>query len=236
MGKKVEFKVGGDILRGSLFVPKGKGPFPGVVFYHGRGSTRARYLPMAEELSKKGFISLAFDFRGCGESDGIFENQTHGMGVEDARAGLEFLLSQNIDKTRVGIQGTSFGGYVAGMLLNEVDFIKSMVLRVPASYSDVLLNATIKTFQEVGRFSKKENWLNSSSYIGISKFTGDLLVIKSKNDEVVSAEAVDKYFEDAKAARNRKMVLQDAKHSLRDDPKAIEEFYRLTEEWFLKTL
>jgi dienelactone hydrolase len=46
----VEFKVGEDTLHGTLFIPDGKGPFPAVIFFHGSGSTRARYLPMAESL------------------------------------------------------------------------------------------------------------------------------------------------------------------------------------------
>jgi len=236
MERKVEFKVGEETLRGSLFIPEGEGPFPSVIFFHGRGSTRERYLPMAKFLSEKGMITLAFDFRGCGESDGIFENQTHRMGVEDGRAGLKFLLSQNVDKRRVGIQGTSFGGYVTGMLLNDYDFIKSIVLRVPASYSDEKLDTTVKAFEEKDFFSRWENWIGSSSYKGIGKFTGSLLVIKSKNDEVVSSEAVGKYFEDAKNVKKKKMVVQNAGHSLRDWPEALSEFYSLTQNWFLETL
>lgn len=236
MERKVEFRVGNETLRGSMFVPQGKYPFPGVVFYHGRGSDRTRYLPMAKFLSNKGMITLAFDFGGCGESTGVFENQTHRMGVEDGRAALEFLLSQNIDKKRIGIQGTSFGGYVTGMLLNDYDFIKSVVFRVPASYADEQLDTTVSASDEKDFFSIKENWIGASSYKRISNFTGNLLVIKSKNDEIVSAECVDKYLEDAKKAKNKKMVVQDAGHSLRNYPKALEEFYSLTQEWFLKTL
>lgn len=157
MKKQVEFKVGNKVLRGTLFIPSGKGPFPGVVFYHGRGSKRARYLPMAESLSQKGMLTLAFDFRGCGESDGDFADQTHRMGVEDAKAGLNFLLSQNVDKGRMGIQGSSFGGYVTGMLLNNYDFIKSVVLRAPAAYSDLMLDTTVKASEEKNFFGKKEN-------------------------------------------------------------------------------
>lgn len=237
MERKVQFESGREILRGSLFVPQGKGPFPGVVFFHGRGSDRRRYLPMAKFLSDKGMITLAFDFRGCGESDGIFFNtQTHRMGVEDGKAALEFLLKQDVDRKRIGIQGTSFGGYVAGMLLKDYNFIKSVALRVPASYSDKDLDTTISEHRERDYFEKKENWATSSSYRGISNFIGNLLVIKSKNDEIVSSEAVDKYFDDARNAKSKKMIVQNAGHSFRNDPKGLEEFYSLTQDWFLKTL
>lgn len=236
MEKKVEFKSGKEVLRGSLFIPNGNGSFPAVVFYHGRGSARTRYLSMAKFLASKGIMAFAFDFGGCGESTGIYANQTHRMGIENGRAALEFLLSQNVDKNRVGIQGTSFGGYVAGMLLNDYNFIKSVVLRVPVSYSDELLDTTVNPDDDKDFFSKKENWINSSSYKGISKFTGSLLIIKSKNDEVVSSEAVDKYFKDATKAKKKKMIVQNADHSFSNDNKGLEEFYHLTQDWFLETL
>lgn len=236
MEKQVEFKIEKEILRGTLFTPKGKGPFPGVVFYHGRGSDRTRYLPMAERLSREGFITLAFDFRGCGKSDGIFVNQTHKMGVEDAIAGFEFLLKQDIDRKRIGIQGTSFGGYVTGMLLNEYNFISSVVLRVPASYSDNRLDTTVHVSEEKDFFKKKENWIDSSAYKGIGKFTGDLLVIESKNDERVSAEAVRKYYEDAGRARKRKLIVQNAGHSFDGNPEGLKLFQKMAVDWFLETI
>lgn len=236
MERGVESKSGKEILRGSLFVPQGRGPFPGVIFYHGRGSDRTRYLPIAKSLSNKGIITLAFDFGGCGKSTGVFANQTHRMGIEDGRAALEFLLKQNADRKRIGIQGTSFGGYVTGMLLNDYDFIKSVVLRVPASYSDELLDTTVRADDEKDFFSKRENWINASSYKGIGNFTGDLLVIKSKNDEVVSPEAVDKYFQDATKAKNKKMIVQNADHSFSSDRKGLKEFHSLAQDWFLETL
>ena len=150
MEKKVEFKVGDDILRGSLFTPVGQGPFPGVVFFHGRGSSRGRYLEISKRLAEKGFMALAFDFRGCGESDGNFPDQTQRMGIDDARAGLEFLLSQNVDKNRIGVMGTSFGGFVTAIIVPEFEFIKSIVLRVPAIFPEELANDHILSWSKEG--------------------------------------------------------------------------------------
>lgn len=235
--REVEFKVGKDTLRGSLFIPSGKGPFPGVVFYHGRGSTRARYLPMAETLAQKGFMALAFDFRGCGESDGKFEDQSHEMGIEDAGASLKFLLSQNVDKKKIGIQGTSFGGYVTGMVLKDYDFIKSVVLRVPAAYSDNDLQLTPETFPKYVYFQNRKKWIDSSAYSGLKKFRGSLLVIESEKDELLPSEEVQKYYNVAKSTVKRKLFIhKNAEHSLSDNPKELREFYKITVNWFLETL
>lgn len=237
MEKKVEFKVGEEILRGSLFIPEGNGPFPGVVFLHGRGSSRKNYLPMAKKLSENGIIGLAFDFRGCGESDGDFGNQTHRMGIEDGEAAVNFLLEQNIDRNRVGILGTSFGGYIAGMLLNKYDFICSVILRVPASYSDKTLDTTVTASQEKNFFGKKENWADSSSFTGLKNFKGDLLVIQSENDKLILPEAVRKYYEIAGSVKNRRYYIQKgAGHSFQDDSKGLAFFQKIVVDWFIETL
>jgi len=233
--QNVEFKIQNETLRGSLFIPGGRGPFPGVVFYHGRGSTRKNYLPMAQKLAKNGILALAFDFRGCGESDGEFENQTHAMGVEDGKAGLEFLLKQNVDRDRIGIQGTSFGGYVTGMVLNDYDFIKSVVLRVPSAHSKITLIS--KRMPSDNYFQKRENWENSGSYAGLARFKGNLLVIETEKDELLPSEVVQKYYIIAINALKRKLYIQkNAGHSLSNNPKAMEEFYKITVDWFLETL
>ncbi|MBI4089275.1 MAG: prolyl oligopeptidase family serine peptidase [Candidatus Levybacteria bacterium] len=237
MKKEVEFKSGKEVLRGTLFTPTGKGSFPGVVFYHGRGSDRTRYLLMAEFLANKGMIALVFDFGGCGKSSGVFANQTHRMGIEDGRAALEFLLNQNIDKVRMGIQGTSFGGYVTGMLLKDYDFIKSVVLRVPASYSDKYLETTVAAADEENFFAKKENWIDSSSYNGLANFRGNLLVIRSEKDQLIPQEEVNRYYDVAVSAKKRKLfVHKNAGHDFSNNPIGLKEFQKITEDWFLETL
>ncbi len=236
-GKNIEFKVQNDTLRGSLFIPDGQGPFPGVIFYHGWGSNRKNYLPMAEKLAEKGVMALAFDFRGCGESGGEFKNQTNRMGIEDGKAALEFLLEQNVDKERVGIQGTSFGGYVTGMLLNypEFQFIKSIVLRVPSAHSDI--NFGVRVDVENEYFAQRENWINSGSYSSLAQFKGSLLVIRSENDQLLAEELVNKYYDVAVNTKERKLYIhKNAGHSLSNNPKAMKEFHEVTVDWFLKTL
>ncbi|MBI4098074.1 MAG: alpha/beta fold hydrolase, partial [Candidatus Levybacteria bacterium] len=155
-GRQVEFKVGHETLRGSLFIPKGNGPFPGIVFYHGRGSSRKRYLPMAKRLARAGILALAFDFRGCGKSDGVFEQQTQRMGIDDAKAGLNFLLEQNVDKERIGIMGTSFGGFVTAILMNEFDYIKSLVLRVPAIFPEEIMDINVDDLRKYSYIEKEK--------------------------------------------------------------------------------
>src|ERR1035437_4279834 len=136
----VEFKVEGDTLRGTLFVPEGKGPFPAVIFFHGSGGVGDTHFEAAEAIANKGIIGFAFNYRGCGISDGIFEEQTVEMGIEDGKAAVLFLLSSPlVDKERVGFYGGSFGGYIAAMLCNKFK-VTSLALTAPAAYSSTVMN------------------------------------------------------------------------------------------------
>lgn len=192
---------------------------------------------MAKSLAAKGIIALAFDFRGCGRSDGNFIDQTHLMGIEDGDAAVNFLLGQNVEIGRIGIQGSSFGGYVAAMLLDRYPFIKSLVLRVPAVYADSFLDTTVSAGEEKDFFGDKDNWVDASSYKKIAKFKGDLLVIQSEKDELIPQHAVRKYYDIALKVTSKKYFVQkNARHSIHDNPKARKEFNELTVKWFLETL
>lgn len=232
--KPISFKVGNQNLYGILFEPEGRSPFPGVIFYHGRGSSRKRYLPIAAKLAHRGILALVFDFRGCGESEGVFEEQTHQNGIEDAAGALEFLLKENVDKERIGLCGSSFGAYAIGMILPKYPFIKSLLLRSPAAYSDRFLNSP--DHKEKDFFAHKSNWEDSSVYAQMRNFNGAVLVLKCGSDELIPKVLVEKYYLEAKNARERKLdVLAGANHTL-SHPFHLEDFYRKAYAWFLKTL
>lgn len=232
--KSIEFKVDNETLRGTIFVPRGKGLFPGVIFFHGSGSKRERYLPIAKELAENGILTLAFDFRGCGESDGKFEDQTHRNAVEDAEAGLDFLLHQNVDRKRIGVCGASFGGYLAAFILPNY-FIKSLILRTPAAFLDSFLKSKIKRNNEFDFFKNRKNWESSSVYKNISNFKEPILIIKAGNDQNVPPEVVDEYYNKAISSDKIKMeIIKNADHRLSGH--WINQFYDMTKSWFLKTL
>ncbi len=179
MEKNVEFKVGGEILRGSLFVPKGKGPFPGVVFFHGSGGIGEMYFEAAEKIAQRGILGFAFNYRGAGVSEGIFEEQTLEMGIEDAKAALEFFKSQpEVDRKRLGISGSSFGGFLAALLVDSS--VKSLTLIGPIAYSLEELN---KQRDQAGDLS--DEFVKSESLSNISEFGGKLLMVTSEFDEVI---------------------------------------------------
>lgn len=231
MEKKVEFKVANDTLRGSMFIPTGKGPFPSVVFFHGSGSTGETYFKAAKKLSENGVLGFAFNYRGCGASDGKFEDQTIAMGMNDAKTAVDFFLSQeevNID--RLGFCGASFGGFIASMLVSQFS-PKSLMLVVPVAYNKEIINKTHRDADDLKKFE------NSKSYEEISKFKGDLLVVECEFDDVLPPGMVGKYLESAKNAKNKEeFILKGAKHSVSRNPEGQAVLIDRTRDWFLETL
>lgn len=118
--------VGGAALRGVLHLPAGEGPFPAVLWLHGFGGSRVEarrlFVEGARRLAARGIASLRIDFRGCGESDGQFEDTSVGTMTADAQAALAFLAHHEaIDADRLGILGFSLGATVAAQLAETPD-------------------------------------------------------------------------------------------------------------------
>lgn len=232
MEKKVEFKQGSDTIRGSIFVPKGVGPFPAVIFFHGSGGAGEMYFETAKILAEKGILGFAVNYRGAGVSSGNMEDQTIQMGIDDSRAAVDFLLSQEeVDKDSVGVCGGSFGGFVAATLSSNFDF-KSIILSAPASYSPEIISTKNRDSDDL-----RDSFKASDSYKNIAHFKGSLLIIKCELDDVLPDGMVDKYFEVASEARKKELfILKGAKHRISINPEAKKLWNEKVLEWFLQTL
>ena len=237
MEKKIEFIVDNTILRGSLFIPSGNGPFPAVIFFHGNGSRALKHFEAGKRLSENGIMAFVFNFRGCGISDGDYLLQTHQDSLIDAKSAYTLLLSQNIDKSRVGVVGGSFGGYIASMMIPQMK-IKSLVLLNPSACSHPLSEKIDMggLANEVEYFKTLSNWENAQGFKNISNYVGQLLFIKSENDENIPPEVLDKYFKSVSHTTKKEMVvIKGADHRLSENVQK-EEFFSIIVDWFLKTL
>ncbi len=116
-------------LAGTVFSPKTPGPHPGIVLIHGSGDPPRWWLEhYADFFARQGLVTLFFDKRGTGESEGDW----HSVGFEPlARDGLaggiHFLQSRDdVDPERVGFWGISQAGWImplAASLSDDVAFI-----------------------------------------------------------------------------------------------------------------
>lgn len=120
----VTFFSEGSRLVGNLFLPDGTAAgkkLPGIVLCHGFTGVRQLSLrDYAQCFAEAGFVALIFDYRGFGESEGPKWRLIPLEQVDDIRNALTWLEAQpEVDASRIGLWGTSFGGahvpYVAGI-------------------------------------------------------------------------------------------------------------------------
>ena len=114
----VHFYSEGARLAGTLYVPERQGDNDtraGIVLCHGFTGIKESILPQyAEAFVEAGFVGLAFDYRGFGESDGQRGRLLWHDQVADVRNAVTYLSTRpEVDAGRIGLWGTSYGGALA---------------------------------------------------------------------------------------------------------------------------
>ncbi|MBN9082440.1 MAG: alpha/beta hydrolase [Rhizobiales bacterium 62-17] len=117
--EKVSFESDGLTLSGTLNLPPDYKPGekrPAIIVLHGFGSNKSsgNVVGPCAMLSKRGYVTLGFDMRGCGESEGKRANLICLEQVRDTSSAVTFLQSRpEVDSGRIGLLGSSFGAAVA---------------------------------------------------------------------------------------------------------------------------
>lgn len=112
----VQYRNGDIEVPALLLVPKGPGPHPAVLFIHGRSGLNDRLQVQIRRLAARGFALLAPDYH-----TGRFIPELpieHDQATErDVELGLDFLKTvPNVKADRVGVVGSSRGGYHMALL------------------------------------------------------------------------------------------------------------------------
>jgi dipeptidyl aminopeptidase/acylaminoacyl peptidase len=148
-------RMAGDVYRPKNLKPTDK--VPGIVFVHGTGGVKKTpfSIRIATAFAQRGYIFLNFDYRGWGESESRllmlenmpepdekgeltikarairwqmdFQDQT-----TDIRNAIAFLAGEpNVDRERIGIFGTSYGGSLVTWTAAYDPRVKCAAMQVP---------------------------------------------------------------------------------------------------------
>jgi alpha/beta superfamily hydrolase len=144
---RVSFSSGKLVLEGILAITEGSGPFPAVIVCHphplyGGSMDNNVVNSLSETLTKASLVSLKFNFRGVGGSQGEFG---HGIGEqEDVEAAISFINTvKEVDSKRIGLAGYSAGAGFAlpvGFDDNRIKALTAVSPPIPMFDFDFLKN------------------------------------------------------------------------------------------------
>ncbi len=102
-------------LRADVYIPRGDGPFPGIVFIHGGGwkdGNRNQMLPLIKALAEDGFVGFTIEY----DVDPVhFPASFH-----ESLAAVAFFRAHaaeyRLDAARIAVAGSSAGGELAALV------------------------------------------------------------------------------------------------------------------------
>ncbi|MER3499963.1 MAG: hypothetical protein IMHGJWDQ_000435 [Candidatus Fervidibacter sp.] len=227
----VQFRVEGQTVYGMLHLPDREGKVPAVALCHGFTGNRIEahrlFVKMARCLATNGIAALRFDFRGCGESEGDFEQVTVSSEITDALAALDFLRKQpEIDPERIGLIGLSLGGCVATCAAARDGRVRALVLwAAVATLRDLFEGRMDSTTRDL---LTKQGWLDFGGWKVTKAFyedaaqidplrealryDGAVLIVHGGNDPVVPVDHAHRYHS-AFQYTKRLHIIPDADHT-----------------------
>lgn len=217
---KLKLKSANQNLAATLVKPQKnfKEPLPALIFVHGWKSDQEGNIRRASEICKLGFICLTLDLRGHGESEGSIEQFSREDHIQDIKTAYKYLTKlKEINPEKIGIIGSSYGGYLAAVAGNFLKF-EWIILRVPALYYDKDFNT--QTAQLIGRdrdafTTSGLNIENSLALKGVANFKGEILIIESEKDKIIPHKIIENYLEVIQDKRQLTyVIMKNAQHSL----------------------
>ena len=237
--KEIRLKADGLELAGELHVPSRDKVHPALCICHGipavpHDPNDRGYTLLAQRFCHAGFITLIFNFRGTGKSEGNLDI----LGwSRDLQAALDFLYSlKEVDKTRFCSLGFS-GGAAVSVYTAAHDPRVSLVVTCacPADFRSLPQRETppdtIQRFRQIGAIRDKdfppsiEEWQRGFETVSpinwIDKISPrPLLLVHGDADELIPLEHAYKLYQKAKEPKELK-IIPGARHKMRLEKAAM---------------
>ena len=215
-----------------LITPAGHGPFAGVVFVHPAPGARPTFMEEAITLAQRGVVCLLPDAPWAqGEAWGRTLGQPEGdrqaflqIAIVFRRA-IDLLAAQpNVDMSRIGYVGHSFGALFGGVLSGVEKRIQAFVLMAgTGSFTDVaVLSMPFLQGQALEQYAQAMSLIDPTYYVGRAA-PAALLYQSGLQDEAFPRDKVEGFI--AAGSQPKSVKWYDAGHFLDDEARA----YRL--EW-----
>jgi dipeptidyl aminopeptidase/acylaminoacyl peptidase len=162
--RDVAFKTSDGVEIRGWYVPSRNGAT--VVFGHGLGENRVRFVPDAEFLARHGYGSLLFDWRANGESGG--DVATWGdLEQRDLTAAVDFALVQpDVDGARLAAAGFSIGASTVAMVAANDTRIRAVILMAVWTSLEDELDYKFRRYGFLSRWPATEGFRREGVHFG----------------------------------------------------------------------
>lgn len=137
--KKITFSSDNLLLKGTLHLPTIDRP-PVVIGSHGlfSNSSSPKQIAMARECNAIGIAFFRFDHRGCGKSEGNFNEVTSLKArCKDLICAIKTISARNDTGHRIGLFGSSMGGAVCISVASSLNIDAIVTFAAPLNSSSI---------------------------------------------------------------------------------------------------
>lgn len=237
-------------LFGILSSPKGNKKVPAVLLVHGFAKTKSerKFVELARNLAKNGISAFRFDFSGCGDSEGKFEEMRISKQVGELNAAFQKLTKEKrINKDRIGIFAHSLGTVITSLFQKKYRGIKCLVLASLALDQARLIKKWY-TPSQIKQW-KKQGYLDTDKFrVGlgyleetvdytpiISEIRIPTLVLHGGKDEDIPLETAKKAFRKIGVRKKEMRAIKETDHHF-ENYLGRKKLIDHTLKWFLKYL
>jgi dipeptidyl aminopeptidase/acylaminoacyl peptidase len=227
--ERFSLRVDGVDVVGVLHLPP-SGPAPCVVACHGMGASKDsdKYLLLGRDFPEAGLALARFDFRGSGESGGLYRDATITSRIADLEAVLERLAGHPSLDGRFGLLGSSLGGFVALWVASRHRCIMPVVTwNAPANLASLAVSPGADVTSPGAALAAE---VRAGRHVDAPAGAGHVLVVQGQADDVVPPGQAQVLFERAVEPREL-CLLPGADHRLSDPFHRLEAVKR-SRDWF----
>jgi dipeptidyl aminopeptidase/acylaminoacyl peptidase len=240
MKRDVGLSVDGLKIVGQLYLPEDVDPpHPGVILCHGIPTGKADptdggYPLLAKTIAGQGFVVLAFNFRGAGESEGDFDvvGWSH-----DLKAAIEFMWDlPDIDDSHIALVGFSAGASISIYVAAQDKRVAAVAAcACPCDFNAISDSGNpqlnIDYFRKIGIIRNPNyppslrNWLSDFRKVNALHSVADiaprpLFLVHAAGDNVVPSRNAEMLFNKAGHPKQI-LIIEGAEHRLRRNETAV---------------
>ena len=229
--KNITFSSNGFTLKGTLHLPAAQTP-PVVLGSHGLFSSGSspKQIALAGQCNELGIAFFRFDHRGCGKSDGIFQDVTTlEARCHDMISAIQIIQNRKDTGNQIGLFGSSMGGAVCLSV-----FAASHACSIVTSAAPVRSSSIIKKLEKSDHSNTLEppfdkRYLDSDISDKLPSIH-HILIFHGDSDELVPPSNAHEIYE--KAGDPKKLIIQKHGDHRMSNKSHQENFVRESALWF----